>query len=337
MTPTIAVDAGALCTGSGTKFGTAIFTENLIRATGLYDKKHQYNLYGFKPLLDDIVLSTNQRYHNLQPTPGWMRLRVSLQELLHPSDVFLALNQAFPLTKARVLGWSHGLSFLKYPEYYPDSAEKMKRQLDTLVNRAKVVFVTSSRVKQELLHYYPHARVEVMMIGLPFDMMHRVRRERKKFFLFVGMNHPIKNTQLLIDAFKIFQKKTGDKNYRFVMIGDHWEAPRQSHQIHSFECTRTSLLEDYQTCAALLSGSHYESFNLPILEALSQNAKVIAMKNAVIPELTRYVRVTNTLNDLVDAMVDASQNLNNEEQTAQAVIKQFHWKNIIHQLITHYD
>ena len=78
----ISIDGGALRQKNIQRFGTSIFSENLIIALQIYDKKNQYKVYTFK---------------NLKPKLLWMKGRVSLEELREKQDVFLALNQALPL------------------------------------------------------------------------------------------------------------------------------------------------------------------------------------------------------------------------------------------------
>jgi glycosyltransferase involved in cell wall biosynthesis len=333
----IAVDAGALCADERRRFGTAIFTENLIRAFGEYDAQHFYNLYGFSPTPPDLKLSGNQHYHNLQPTPGWMKLRVSLQEMVHPSDIFLALNQAYPATKARVFGWSHGLSFLKYPHLYPDSAGKMKAQMERLTKRAEVTFVTSTKMKDELLNVFPHANAEVLPIGIPFDMIETKKQKRNKTFLFVGMNHPIKNVQTLTEIFNKFRDKKGREEYKLLLVGPHDQYADEKNNITVLNnVSRVKLRTLYQTCAAYLSTSLYESFNIPVLEALSQNASVIAFESAIIPEMKSFVSTVKTTDEMISAM-----KMNNDGNSSSVDQKKLHalfgWNHIIKLLVSYYD
>ncbi len=83
------------------------------------------------------------------------------------------------------------------------------------------------------------------------------RELMNKFFLVVGMDHPIKNRQML---------PTG--KYKFIFASD---------------VPRIKLRSLYRQALALVTVSVYESFNLPVLEALSQGCPVIGLKSAIIP------------------------------------------------------
>ena len=65
------------------------------------------------------------------------------------------------------------------------------------------------------------------------------------------------------------------------------------------------VLENYKVnlkisnATALLTASHYESFNFPVLEALSQGCPVIGLKSAIIPEFKPYVNLATILMNLL--------------------------------------
>ena len=61
----ISVDGGGLGAKKGERFGNYVFSENLIKALCLYDKKNKYFFYTFE---------------NLKPRLAWLKGRVSLEE-----------------------------------------------------------------------------------------------------------------------------------------------------------------------------------------------------------------------------------------------------------------
>ena len=69
---------------------------------------------------------------------------------------------------------------------------------------------------------------------------------------------------------------------------------------------RSKLKKLYKEACALLTASYYESFNLPVLEALSQNCPVVGLKSAIIPELKAYVSLANNQKEFVEKMLEAA-------------------------------
>lgn len=285
------VDGGALSLQSQKHFGNFVVTLELLRALSKVDKKNKYTVYAVDPIRADPACK-RMIFSQLQPKMGWMQFRVSLQELLYPSDIFLGLNQSLPLfTKGRKIALCHGLSFMKYPELYPDSVHRMKRQIFTLRDTANWIVVSSQRVKEEWKKYVgdPH-KIVIIPFGIPQAFLQQKRAVKKKpFLLFVGMNHPIKNIQFLIDVVTVLRTMKGYSMFTLTVVGvgnklnvPHFVTvvPYASHK---------GLLSLYRQTQCVVSASLYESFNLPILEALSQKAIVIATRQATIPELEPFV------------------------------------------------
>ena len=323
------VDAGALCADKNHRFGNYIVTENLIKALRLYDHKNEYFFYTFckKP-----------HTKNLQPKIFWSTLRTSIEELIEKKDYYFALNQALPLFgHQKIISFSHGLSFHFYPKLYPDSAEKMKKQYEQMIKRSYKIIVPSIKVKEELISIFPpslplsprlqrsrklrrtgrkiECEVVVIPYGVPFDMINDSKLRitpclpagrdyglRNKFFLAVGMDHPIKNQKILPKS-----------KYKFIVANN---------------VSRTKLKSLYQKATALVTTSLYESFNLPVLEALSQGCPVIGLKSAIIPELTPYVNVCKNEKELL-YMLDQAENNKLKMPDVKEIKNKFSWKNYV--------
>jgi glycosyltransferase involved in cell wall biosynthesis len=112
--------------------------------------------------------------------------------------------------------------------------------------------------------------------------------KREKFFLFVGANHEIKNIQFIVDMFEKFRGNEYFKNYKLYLVSHCKEFQSKNVQVIPI-VSRPELLTLYRTATAYLSASHYESFNFPVLEALSQKCPVVSLESAVIPEMKEYV------------------------------------------------
>ena len=335
----LSIDAAALC--SPNHFGNYTVTKNLIEAIRRGDKENSYTLYSFCRKPGDLELSEGMRYRRILPKKFWLSTRVSLEELFAPKDIFFALNQALPLwTSQRVFSFAHGLSYYFYKDLYPDSYESLKHQLFSMMDRSEQIFVSSKRVKEEMESVFMKmGKVRVIPFGIPSDMLNMtIDREAlgkeieelpKNFFLYAGVDHPIKNIQFLIDAFTILTGSSNFGEYKLVLAGGDFEKYKGiPYVVHMKHLGRNSLKYLYQKAAGYLTASHYESFNFPIIEALSQGCPVVGKESAVIPELEEYVHTTKTVEEFVEEMkVVASGNA--RKIPKDELKEKFSWENYI--------
>ncbi|MFA5770660.1 MAG: glycosyltransferase [Patescibacteria group bacterium] len=305
----ISVDGGALNPKNHQRYGTAVFSENLVKALQLYDKKNKYFVYTFR---------------NIRPKLFWLKARVSLEELKQKNNFFLALNQASPLyTSGKVISFCHGLSYHYYTEYYSKKdVDRLSQQLEEMIKRSEKIIVSSQKVKQELVSIYRYieTRVFVSPFGIPFDMKKGEIKKKYKYFIFVGMNHPIKNIDFIKQAFNEFKK---DKKYYDYKL-----------KILTKNISRKRLKDFYQHATALLTASHYESFSFPVLEALSQGCPVIGLKSAIIPELKSYVNMARDLDEFIEKMKEIK--IKPSVQSINQLYEIFNWKNYVYNLVRLY-
>lgn len=337
----ISVDAGGFCTDPNRRYGNFIFTDNLIRALYNYDDNNKYLLYSFCPAPQQLLLRNTWKYLFLRPRKLWMKFRVSLEELIDKKDIFLCLNQAVPVfSRARIISFSHGLSYYFFPQYYRESFIRLSLQLTPMIKQSSYIVVSSEKVKEEMKIVYPdYKNIVVIPFGIPFDMLEIPNKKENSnpYFLYVGMNHPIKNLKFVIKAFKKFKSISGNSHYRLVLIGPQYMYSHKEDHIKVIpSVNREELKQWYRNATAYLTASLYESFNIPVLEALSQECPVIGLKTAIIPELTKYVNVVNSLNAFIECMSTVSIN-SNARISANLLKKSFSWKDYIKKLTKLYS
>lgn len=331
----ISVDAGALC--GGHKFGTHVVTHNLLEALGRYDKENNYIGYLYKRT-SHLPISENTKFKILKPSLAWMSFRVSIEEMTHPKDIYLGLSQAIPwFSKAKILAFMHGLSFHYHKELYPDSYEALKDQVMFATSRANKIIVSSSRVQQELSDQFGHKDSVVLPFGIPFDMEEygKVNKTGNPYFLFVGMNHPVKNIEYLVKAFTIFKEQNLHKDFELILVGNHEIRSDPALGIRSVKADRSELRDLYRNATAYLSASLYESYNLPVLEALSQDCRVIGKSSAIIPEFRSYVKIADEIEDFVDEMKHTT--VTKSVQIRDAVLEKFNWERYVTKLVKSYQ
>ncbi len=287
----ISVDGGALNQKVDQRFGTAVFSENIIRALKLYDDQNIYHIYTFK---------------SLKPKIFWMKGRVSLEEIKENKDIFLALNQALPLySSGKIINFCHGLSYQFFSKYYPEKyRNRLNRQLKEMISRSDKIIVSSQKVKKEITSIYPdiEKKVVVLPFGIPYDMLaNQIHKDKDRYFLFVANNQRIKNADFVVDSF--IKSKLHDQGYKLYMVGDWKDHENIDKGIVSLgSVSRKKLSALYQKVTSLLTSSYYESFNFPVLEALSQGCPVIGLKPAIIPELRTYVNMSNNQKEFIKNM-----------------------------------
>jgi glycosyltransferase involved in cell wall biosynthesis len=302
----VSIDAGALSSDRSERFGNFVFTRELIKALKRYDQKNSYTIYLQKPVssipeMENSIPEMEKMGVVLRPRFAWLKGRVSFCELIKPNDVFLALNQALPWwCPGRKIVFCHGLAPLIYPKLYPDSQKRMRQQIMEMLDKANYIVVGSQKLADSLNDINREekrtANIKVINYGIPTPFLDKnAVGKRKRFILSVSSSHPIKNHRLIVSAFAKLIQTSSFKSYKLILIGtkkiDYIPQKLLSQVIVIPHAEHYQLLSYYQKAACLLTTSKYESFNLPVLEALSQNTQVVGTKGAIIPELTPFVNL----------------------------------------------
>lgn len=315
----ISLDGGALCANQESRYGNYIFSSNLIQALDSYDGDNRYTIYSFCDKPEELELLGKTVYKQLTPKKMWMKLRISLEERVNRQNIFLALNQAIPTTSAKIIAFSHGLSFYYYKALYPDSYNVLMKQLRAMSKRSKYIIVSSQKVKKELKRILQNpVKIMVIPLGIPLDFLTYKKKMRKKYFLNVGMNHSIKNLEFLTKAFLEFKKNRRFSDYKLI-------------RIEKSNLSRKKLKQLYQEAAGYLTSSLYESFNLPVLEALSQNCPVVGLRSAIIPEFDDFTNVADNMRNFISIMKKIADG--NSRKIDQAKLRnEFNWKKYVKKL-----
>src|SRR3972149_3375119 len=136
----IGVDGGALSiTDDRLKVGVYRVVYNLLRELGKINTENTYYIYSFIPIEREVMKQFGPRMINkvLRPQKGWFSLRLPLELSLNPVDLFLGTSQAVPSSTSHNIGFIYDLGFLYYPDAYPGSYEKLKKQTRELVRKSQ--------------------------------------------------------------------------------------------------------------------------------------------------------------------------------------------------------
>ncbi|MDP3974588.1 MAG: glycosyltransferase [bacterium] len=328
----IGIDVGALC---GKESGNKIFGLNIIKALMNKDKKNNYILYSFCKKRNNLKLNKNFTYKNLQPKYFWTKGALRFEQIINKTDIFLGLNQAFPNSSSKKIIFSHGLSFIYFKNLYAENYKRLNSQLNKMLKESDQIIVSSVKVKNEIEKVYSKSKnIKVLNYGIPDDFLTTQKVKKKKYFLNVGNNHPIKNIKLLIKIFNNFRIQK-DKDYKLYLVTDRkYTFIKDKNVIQLTKASRKTLKKLYLYAKGYLTTSSYESFNLPILEALSQNTPVVALKSAYIPEMKRYINTAQTPTEFINQMVYLS---NSKSKIDILELKRvFSWTKYVEELIKMY-
>lgn len=328
----IGVDVGALCSDG---FGNYTFSINLINELMKYDKKNNYVLYSFcnKPTL--LTLTKNFVYRKLLPKQLWIKGSVRIEELVNKKDIFLGLNQAFPISSSKKIIFSHGLSFYFFKSLYPKHYKRLNKQLINMLNSNELIIVSSNKVKKEFHQIFNKSQnIKVLNFGIPYDFMTTKNVKKEKYFLNVGVNHPIKNVEFLLKSFINFRKEI-DNSYKLYIVTDRkYTNIKDKNIIQLTNISRKRLKKLYLYAKAYLTTSFYESFNLPILESLSQNTPVVALKGSFIPEMSKYISIARDEYSFVSEMKEILVTSKNID--LKSLKRDFSWNKYVEELIKMY-
>ncbi len=328
----ISLDGGGIQQERGKAFGNAVYIENLLKALSLYETLNTYLIYTFSDK-QHLIRKKNLIFQNLSPTWGWMKLRVPFEEIINPKEVYLALNQALPAyTSAKIITVTHGLSFYFHKDLFSKDFSRLESQRKEYLKRSDIILVSSTKIKKEIRAMKTDAIVHTLTFGIPFDFLTYKEVKRSPFFMFAGMNHPVKNVDFIVGRFLEFITHKEYSHFELYLCGPFEIYTKLSKQIKSFsDLPRNKLKNLYQTATGYLTASLYESFNFPVLEALSQKCPVVALESAVIPEMKEYVHSTTDQYSFGDSMKKVAMG----EIKKNSLIKlrnSFSWKKYVQKL-----
>ncbi len=329
----ITADGGALC---GFRQGTYIVAINLLEAIQKYDRLNFYTFYTFcdmKRLQSERVTFKQIQRH------GYMKVGISLQEVKNLPDVFLGLNQSFPfITQAREIGFCHGLSYHFYPKLYGKLYKRLSSQLTTMMKNSDAIVVSSLKVKKEIKEIFPQNKIpiHVLPFGVPFDMEKKLSAKRQKYFLHVGRNKLVKRVDFIIKIFNKLKNDSKYKDFKLILVGDYLEYKNEANIVVHEDISRENLKKLYAQATCYLTASYYESFNLPVLEALSQGCPVIGMASAVVDELAPFVTTTTTETEFFFKVKKAAEG-KIQYNNLKDISKEFTWKKYLTALETIYE
>lgn len=249
----------------------------------------------------------------LEPRPGDIYLNVSHSGLESPDLLERLVAQGVaPVVMV------HDLIPLTHPEFCgPNAGDKHESRMRGLLKYAALVLVNSSTTAEDLGRYASQRglrqpAIEVALLGLEkaFLCERADRTTRRPYFVAVGTIEARKNLAFLLTAWRRLAEMMGPKAPQLVLVGRRgWENEAVIDHLDRSSAVRKlvheiSDLTDEQVAAlirgarALLAPSLAEGFDLPVIEALTLGAPVIASDIPVHRELAHAARLIDPLDGL---------------------------------------
>jgi glycosyltransferase involved in cell wall biosynthesis len=266
------------------------------------------------------------RWHRREHAPRFADPRVTVRPLQSPfafltygaPDVFHGLGVNIPrglppATKKFVT--IHG--FIGEDEVAPERREAYRdrlKKIQTMIARADLAFVVShyEKVRTAELSGCPVGKLRPIYHGVDHTLYRPVgdpeqdrrvvegrlgaagARDRKPFFLCLGAVTARKNVPLLLEA---FARSKARGAYRLVLAGQaRSETPEILARIPALGLERDVVAIGHvspaevpsflRTARALVHPSRYESFGLPLIEAMACGAPVLCSDTSAMPEIT---------------------------------------------------
>jgi len=220
--------------------------------------------------------------------------------------------------------------------FEPNQKEFQKNFLASFKN-AKVIFVPTNYVKNELLERFPliepqkvfvtyeAATAKFTKVQPDFDVLKKNGiNPETKYFLFVSRFDPRKNYERTLEAFSLLPAELKNE-YKFVFVGgakDYitkkvYELVRKlgisGNFIHLDNIIDDVLVQVYNRATALVFASYAEGFGLPLVEAMNCGCPVITSNVSCMPEIggdaAFYVNPLN-VEEIRDAMLKLALNDN---------------------------
>lgn len=291
--------------------GPEIYETELVRALARIDKYHEFHLMCLFANAPNII-GLNQEnfvYHVLRPQIRALSMTAILPRMLSriaPDSVHSTFMAPPVMLRSHVLTLVC-LSMFERPEFYPATVRWRLQALTALgVKSCDLILCISEMVRDRLADRFKVSpeRMAVVPLGVHPRFHSYTQQEihayldsqkiTRPYFLFCGRWEQRKNLLGIIKAFSLFKKETG-LPHKLVLTGKRtWIAAQAEALIRDLgleseviDHGKTPLAELpllYAGADALVYASFYESFGIPILEAMACGTPVITSNTTAMPE-----------------------------------------------------
>jgi len=303
------------------KAGCGYFADGLIRQLAEVDNGNEYVLH---PAVGDLfwdpdcagsTFSTSRPNFRRAKAPAsfersqafWRDPPVDFEQQLGAPDIFHANNFFCPRLKtARLLYTLYDLGYLEEPSWTTEAnrAGCFQGTFNASLHADRIVAI-SEYSRSHFLRTFPHYpkdRIDVVYPGSRFEARAGLPRPARlsrlqpnSFWLSVATLEPRKNHRRLIEAYARVKAEAG-ATFPLVLAGGRgWLMEDFEKTLSGLQAGADVILTGYvsdselqwlyENCFAFVYPSLFEGFGLPVLEAMSLGAAVIASNTSSLPEI----------------------------------------------------
>ncbi len=302
-------------------YGTGVsnYTENLVKALLLQDKKNEYLLFGgslrrradLKTFVSELKGNFESKFFPVPQMLGdilWNRLHIlPIERLVGDLDVFHSSDWTQPPSKAFKVTTIHDLVPLRFPRHsHPKIVSTHKARIKWVKKEVDKIIVPSEATKKDLLKIGLKEKRIVIIPEAPntifksakkieINKLKRKYRISGGYLLAVGVG-PRKNTERIISA---YEKMQAGLNLKLVFTGHFhkgtghtlassaYKGVEQRRGVRFIGHVETEEMPVFYSGAeALVYPSLYEGFGLPILEAFACKTPVVTSDTSSLPEIS---------------------------------------------------
>jgi len=270
---------------------------------------------------------------------GWSQIRLSLEFLFHPPDVFLAPGQLVPfICPKNTISIVHDSAFKVFPSAYSFLSRTYLHWMNKLlVKKSKLIITPSEFSKKELIKYYSIKEDRVKVVPWAYDRRAYYMKENeeilkkynitKPFIMSLGRLEEKKNTANIIKAFNIL--KENNNQLKLVLVGEPGRGyEKVEREIFSSPYTDDIVMPGWvdddlpyllSSASVFVFPSFYEGFGLPVLEAMACACPVVLSKGNSLEEVGGEA-VDYVVSDDVEGMVSVINKLLNNESYRENIV-----------------
>jgi glycosyltransferase involved in cell wall biosynthesis len=312
----------------------------LLKALIQHGSGHEFHCLFLKgekpddPYPSNFIPRETEADYEKHPSGEWW-LNFTLPEMLNRLKIDILHGTSFliPWRKSRFckVVTIHDLISYKYPEGYPFAFRNyIKSAIRFSARSADRIVASSENTRKDLqkllnidekkISVVPYYTFPLFRPLSPVEKADQCKLLNlpEKFILNVGTLEPRKNQITLIRAFEILKRKTkaphkliliGQEGYKSNEILAEKERSPYSGEMHHIKNKTLSEMAPYYACADLfVFPSCYEGFGLPVLEAMSCGAPIVANKISSLPEVAgeagNYYFPPESAENLADIMME---------------------------------
>ncbi|KAM3114462.1 glycosyltransferase family 4 protein [Phormidesmis sp. 146-33] len=351
--------------------GIGLYVANLVEALGELRSQDSFELTlihqpGLKNWLRGNLSFPEylQQYSNLRSFPIPVRLSnllIQFPGLFLPQversfgalDIVHGTNYTvFPFRYSRKVMTIYDLTFVRYPEYANSTVKAYANRVQRCLQWTDLVLTISESSKQDIVRFLGVKPEKVVVTPLASRYRSDTVVESEKFveydfskpyILFVSTIEPRKNIINLIAAFDQLKKKHR-LDHQLVLIGQKgWlyeeiferiaRSPYQNSIHHLSYLSDRSVALFYSRADVFVYPSHYEGFGLPVLEAMTLGAPVVAANASSLPEVAGDAAILinpEDVSELAEAILQVVSNPQLRDrliQKGKVQSQQYSWEN----------